>query len=97
MAEYIEREAVNKLLHKEIERTWHRVWGSVIWNLSYKISQIPAADVVEVVRCKDCKYFDQYSYLYSDEPSGFGKCEKICMDIDLTIDDFCSYGEKKCE
>ena len=49
MAEYIEREAVNKLLQKEIERTWHRVWGTVIWKLSHKISQIPAADVVEVV------------------------------------------------
>lgn len=52
-------------------------------------------DLVEVVRCKDCKYFDQYSCLYSDDPSGFGKCEKIRMDIDLTIDDFCSYGERR--
>lgn len=49
MAQYIESEAVNKLLQKEIERTWHRVWGSVIWELYHKISQIPTADVVEVV------------------------------------------------
>lgn len=31
------------------------------------IDSIPAADVVEVVRCKDCKYFLQYSEKYAQE------------------------------
>lgn len=45
------------------------------------------SDVVEVVRCKDCKHWwlgDRCSYLasYPDEPY-------------MNADDFCSYGEKK--
>lgn len=45
------------------------------------------SDIVEVVRCKDCKHWwlgDRCSYLasYPDEPY-------------MNADDFCSYGEKK--
>ena len=42
----------------------------------------PTADVVPVVRCKDCKYFDQ--------------AEKYCCDF-LTAeeDGFCKWGERR--
>ena len=55
------------------------------------IAQTPAADVVEVVRCKDCKH------LYSDEKVNV--CVKKGMilsvfDADITKH-FCSYGERK--
>ena len=47
----------------------------------------PAADVIEVVRCKDCKHYDPYDqterfYCYD----GIGGC---------LPNDFCSYGERR--
>lgn len=55
------------------------------------IDQIPAADVVPVVRCKDCKHYDM------------GVCLKIYSDGNAhpeawqsrRSEDFCSYGERK--
>ena len=49
------------------------------------IRRIPAADVVEVVRCKDCKFFKYGDYCTE------GKMEHSqCRE-----NDFCSYGERK--
>ena len=51
------------------------------------LKQEPTVDAVEVVRCKDCKHYNDF----------FG-----CMDCQLEIGlylpsptDFCSYGERK--
>ena len=60
---------------------------SDIWIIDPK----PKPDVVEVVRCKDCKYYKQNPYGEADE--------KMCMywaDWLPTEDtDFCSYGERR--
>lgn len=49
----------------------------------------PAADVVEVVHCKDCKHFSkEASKVYN------GHFCEVWLDY-LKPDDFCSYGEKK--
>lgn len=45
-----------------------------------------AADVVEVVRCKDCK-----NLMFSDF---YGECSKGYMGI-VSPDDYCSRGERK--
>ena len=45
-----------------------------------------SADVVEVVRCKDCKYYDPENKNCMDE-MGFARIWEP--------DDFCSYGERK--
>ena len=50
------------------------------------IDQVPTADVVEVVRCKDCKFS---SDIINGEP---GWCEKLGYFFEE--DFFCSYGEK---
>lgn len=55
----------------------------------------PTSDMVEVVRCKDCKHYHEYLNCITKEPTGWGKCTDIAMDIDLTVNDFCSYGERK--
>ena len=49
------------------------------------IEQVPAADVVEVVRCKDCKWWHK------------GGCafRKDCTADLPSADDFCSHGERK--
>lgn len=52
-----------------------------------------AVDFVEVVRCKDCKNYCEYKI--KGNPTGWGKCEAIAMDIDLMANDYCCYGERK--
>lgn len=47
----------------------------------------PAADVVEVVRCKDCKYLVDATI----NANGFLICD--ISDMEIAPDDFCSYGE----
>lgn len=51
------------------------------------------ADVVEVVRCKDCKYSEE------TEPV-FGIVDYTCKRLltnCLSAEDFCSYGERRYE
>ena len=55
------------------------------------LQQAPAADVVEVVRCRDCKYYEQAKV----NNKGFLICPASGMEI--TEADFCSYGERRTE
>ena len=55
------------------------------------IDQQPTADVVEVVRCKDCKYLERTDC--------FGECS-LFKDRDeprgeMLPNDFCSYGKRR--
>ena len=50
------------------------------------IDEIPAVDMVEVVRCKDCKYL-----MFSD---CYGECSRGYLGI-VRPDCYCCYGEKK--
>lgn len=49
----------------------------------------PTADVVEVVRCRDCKYF------LTDDDTMY--CERATGLDQILPDDFCSYGERRTE
>lgn len=56
------------------------------------LNGFPAADVVDVVRCKDCKHYE-----FADNRAfGFPvrRCEWTGFE-DIDEDDFCSRGEKK--
>ena len=53
------------------------------------IKEIPAADVAEVVRCKDCKYGD-----YDSKPNGAMVCLKTNDGFWRQEMDFCSYGRR---
>ena len=52
---------------------------------------VPAADVVAVVRCKDCVHYKQNQYS-TDE---YMMCKNWCDWLPTDPDDFCSYGERK--
>lgn len=56
-------------------------------NIKRDIKTLPTADVVPVVRCKDCKHL-----MFSD---CYGECSRGYMGI-VSPDDYCSYGERKC-
>ena len=65
------------------------------------LDEIPAADVVEVVRCKDCKY---YAAMITDTVSGnmetapWGICTQPWFnsdEYDVQENGYCSYGKRK--
>ena len=47
------------------------------------------ADAVEVVRCKDCRWFKQDS-----SPVGYGYCDGRMVGREVDYNDYCSYGER---
>lgn len=53
------------------------------------IKSAPTADVVEVVRCKDCKYWQDNNDGYPHQECRWGNYETP------DPDDYCSYGELK--
>ena len=55
-----------------------------------EIRKLPAADVAEVVRCKDCKYGS-----YASKPNGAMVCMRTNDGVWRKEADFCSYGERR--
>ena len=70
------KENICKRTNNPIISSWLNRW----------IEDTPAADVVSVVHCKDCKYL-----MFSDM---YGECSQGHMGI-VWPGDFCSYGERK--
>ena len=82
MDEYIKREAVIEVIMSEPPDAHYPQW------YVDKIKSIPAADVVEVVRCKDCHWRGR------EECAMLYRCECGEQHTWETDNDFCSYGEK---
>ena len=89
MAEYIDREAVKEMLQK------YRCLGCTneksldcplcqLHRIFAEISKIPTANVVEVVRCKDCAV----------PHNGWTGCPKF-NGLVTPPDFYCGYGERK--
>ena len=89
MKEYIERDIFinNELipLVKTLDLCHPKQKKGVLMAIS-KLKEAPAADVVEVVRCKDCKFL-----MFSDF---YGECSNGHM-CSGSPDDFCSRGSRK--
>lgn len=78
MNRYIDAE----LLLTDNTYEWFDDWGNYT-SAGQAIVDAPTADVVEVVRCKDCKYQGN-----DDE------CHLLSLAAYTEPDDFCSYGKK---
>ena len=91
MVEYIEREAAIKAVEKaDYTAIADDADSCKADYLREIIESVPAADVVPVVRCKDCKY----AYINSfSAASGVALCSSSAKVMQQ--DDFCSYGERK--
>lgn len=93
MTEYIEREAIKRLIESKMSivaaMTKKPDDPTVEGYLLGKdhaidwVEQIPAADVVEVVRCKCCKHRNPHC------------CKCLRDNLWHDEDDFCSRGERK--
>ena len=95
MADYIDREAmieeirfVNSLLSPEND--WLHGYKTGLVAAIDAILDSNAADVVPVVRCKDCKFGDLDS-----EPNDAMVCMRTKDGFWRSGNDFCSYGERK--
>lgn len=83
MTEYIKREAAIEAIMSEPPDAHYPQW------YVDKIKSIPAADVVPVVRCKDCRLRGR------EECAMFYRCECGEQHTWETDNDFCSWGEKE--
>lgn len=82
---YIERDVALEIISDVIhdEKTYRKVRA-----IRRRMEKTPAADVVEVVRCKECKHRDPEN----------GHCDNVFstnLPFSREPDEYCSYGERK--
>ena len=85
MSRYIDADAIKYIVSATND-------GSV-YHIAFKdeIDKIPTADVVEVIPCKDCKF-------YQDNNGGYPNQECKWIDGETpNADDFCSFAERRTE
>lgn len=85
MAEYIERAAAERILYDGCHTTDGREVLDDVVELWHMIQNLPTADVVEVVRCRDCKYRAE-----DDFCTGRGWPDQLVAD-----NGFCDKGKRK--
>ena len=88
MAEYINREQLLELINEDCKyknptNEYTRGCNEVCDWVIKTIKNIPTVDVVQIVRCKDCKYFSEFQYC-----GVLGFCEP---------NEYCSRGERRKE
>lgn len=84
MDDYISRQAAIDIVSRNLERMNNVTSGAMYGPAELWLKEVPAADVVEVVRCKDCKWYNKS-----------GCAIYIADDTDKpTENDFCSFGER---
>ena len=93
MTEYIEREALEIALNHRLnflmaENGEYDHYTSGFDEAVTRVENFPAADVVPVVRCKDCRLRGR------EDCAMFYRCECGEQHTWETDNDFCSYGEK---
>lgn len=105
--EYIERSVLREIyLSSKRKNTHHTQEASRIHQQEHihvldLLDKVPVADVVEVVRCGECVFYQpEYSgFGCSGAPYDFGKCtrfEFLSDEINArSQDDYCSFGERK--
>lgn len=96
MAEYIDRNAVMEEIQKIFHETDVNGEEQVGVMKCHRIIRTqPAADVVEVVRCKDCRFCKKHPTsdkvkMCTNEQQWVTECYPLVHD-----NDYCSYGERK--
>ena len=84
MDDYISRQTAIDAINKAFKRVF--TWDGTSPLGEKVLKDVPSADVQQVVRCNDCKYFEPYGHYE-------GWCHAWSG---MTVDDaFCSFGERK--
>ena len=92
MADYINRE---KLLKEQFSKDRYLLYYGDAYILVDDIKSAPSIDAVEVVRCKDCKFYVD-GYLCCK----LGLCvenDYLCSKLGVCVENdfFCKWGEKE--
>lgn len=82
MAEYINRKAAFDAITDLAGKAPTRSAYEAVWKSARALKKMPAADVVPVVRCKECAHL-------------FYTMCAACGFLPRKPNDFCSYGERK--
>ena len=82
MAEYIEREALSKWLHETMSAQTTTVGMACVRDFWNKVLDTPAADVVPVVQCGKCVFWNG------------GLCSRKMLGL-VRPEDFCSFGKRR--
>ena len=103
MKDYIERAAVHELVksipHYQMfnyDRTESRR-GISPDDVDFGVDKIPAADVVPVVRCRECEYYDENGDCISLDLRIGIHSDTINYDFCPDPDFYCAYGRRKIE
>lgn len=93
MAEYIDKNGLIEALNKFAPEHYNALVNQLI-------TKYPTADVVEVVRCKDCIYYLDGKCINFENRvvkaiPELGKYYHICIAPNVKEEHFCSYGERK--
>ena len=96
MAEYIDREKVIEEIYSWLDSVGSIIIGKGLSSYGELIGcmqDVPTADVVEVVRCKDCFFYQKDKELAK---ANYLDPEKYCALLICEIDKngFCSYGKR---
>ena len=90
MSDYISRDSVLDLTARK-NSIWDKITDSSGRGLTEIVNSVSSADVVEVVRCRDCIY-----YISADTDVGtFRDCITGMGLVTPNEDDFCPYGVRR--
>ena len=89
MADYIKRESALKAIEDSARPFVKTMANDAYW--AYKaVEEVPAEDVVTVVRCKDCRFYTRKDGAFYN-----GYCNKMEYCLIDNDDGFCSFAERK--
>ena len=99
MTEYIDREVLEKRLNERLEFLQkeygcHDHYTDAYAEAVDAVEETPAADVVPVVRCEDCKHVKMHVDIIGN-PHLFCCNGMSIYRRKVDFGDFCSYGERK--
>lgn len=97
--EYIEREALEVALNHRLnflmaENGEYDHYTSGFDEAVTRVENFPAADVAEVVRCKDCKWYSELACGEGKLLGSQGWCNEV-MARPMPSNGFCNFGERK--
>ena len=87
MKEYIEKQQAIDAAREDGKRI-----PTLAIRIMHDIKAIPAADVVPVVRCKDCKHWNPQ--IITANGNGLGNCDFHDVAL-VTSEGFCYWAEKR--
>ena len=93
--EYIRKQDAVSIIEKEMKNYVSDIWyksatHSALNDVNENIKAFESADVVQVVRCKNCE-----NWQTDWNPSISNRHYCAVMDSMMTAEDFCSYGERE--